>query len=82
MKVHRSNILKLALVYQNGAGLPHLMGETLASRWILGGEDIPTDFLKKIEYFINKLDMGKMRKPRMKMKRDMRMQSLKWLKKL
>ena len=35
-----------------------LTGEALASGWIPGGEVIPTDFSKKVEYFVNKFGHG------------------------
>ena len=35
-----------------------LTGEAVASGWIPGDEVIPTDFSKKVEYFVNKFGHG------------------------
>ena len=61
MMVHRSDIgrsvkeiLRLVQAFRHS----DLTGEALASGWIPGGEVIPTDFTKKVEYFINKFGHG------------------------
>ena len=59
--VHRSDIgrsvkeiLRLVQAFRHS----DLTGEALASGWIPGGEVIPTDFSKKVEYFVNKFGHG------------------------
>jgi hypothetical protein len=62
MMVHRSDIGRsvkeiLRLVVQ-AFMYYDLTGEAVASAWIPGGEVIPTDFSKKVEYFVNKFGHG------------------------
>merc|ERR1719312_1405502 len=62
MMSHRSDIgrsvkeiLRLVQAFRHS----DLTGHALASGWVPGGEVIPTDFTKKVEYFTNKFGHGR-----------------------
>ena len=62
MMSHRSDIgrsvkeiLRLVQAFRHS----DLTGQALASGWVPGGEVIPTDFTKKVEYFTNKFGHGR-----------------------